>query len=73
MYRLAGLASFHVECQRLEDNKMSIREIRELLSAAGERRQRLGRQALDRQFDGPNSSLDVPQAPDDGPKALEES
>jgi hypothetical protein len=57
----------------LEDTKMSIREIRELLSAAGERRQRLGRQALDRQFDGPNSSLDVPQAPDDGPKALEES
>jgi hypothetical protein len=56
-----------------KEKRMSIREIRELLIAAGERRQRLGRQALDRQFDGRSSRLDVPQAPDDEPRALEEA
>jgi hypothetical protein len=52
---------------------MSIREIRELLIAAGERRQRQGQLARDRQLEGLSSRLDVSQAPDEEPKALEES
>jgi hypothetical protein len=52
---------------------MSIGEIRELLITAGERRQRLGRLALDRQLDGQSSRLDVSQTPDEEPKALEEN
>ena len=51
---------------------MSIREIRELLIAEGERRQRLGLLALDRQPDDRSSRLDVSQAPDEEPNALEE-
>jgi hypothetical protein len=56
-----------------EENEMSIREIRELLIAAGERRQRLGQLARDRQLEGQSSRLDVSQALDEEPKALEES
>jgi len=52
---------------------VSIREIRELLIAAGERRQRLGRLALDRQAEDWSSRLDVSQAPSEEPKALEEA
>ena len=55
-----------------KENAVSIREVRELLIVAGERRQRLGRLALDRQLDGRSSRLDVSQAPDEEPKALEE-
>jgi hypothetical protein len=51
---------------------MSIREIRELLTAEGERRQRLGVSALTRQPEDRSSRLDVSQAPDGEPKALEE-
>ena len=52
---------------------MSIREIRQLLIAEGERRQRLGLSALDRQPDDLSSRLDVSQAPSEEPKALEEA
>ena len=52
--------------------KVSIKEIRELLIAAGERRQRLGQLALGRQPADRSSRLDVSQAPDEEPKALEE-
>jgi hypothetical protein len=51
---------------------VTIREIRQLLIAEGERRQRLGLLALDRQLDGRSSRLDVSQAPSEEPKALEE-
>ena len=52
---------------------MSIREIRELLIVAGERRQRLGLLTLDRRPDDRSSPLDASQAPDEEPKTLEES
>ena len=52
---------------------MSISEIRELLIAEGERRQRLGLSALNRLPDDRSSPLDASQAPDEEPKALEES
>ena len=51
---------------------MTIREIRQLLIAEGERRQRLGLLALDRQAEDRSSRLDVSQAPGEEPKALEE-
>ena len=51
---------------------MSIREIRELLIVEGERRQRLGLSALNRQPDDRSSRLDASQAPDEEPQALEE-
>ena len=51
---------------------MSIREIRELLIAEGERRQRLGLSTLNRQPEERSSRLDVSQAPDGEAKALEQ-
>ena len=56
-----------------KESRVSTREIRELLIAAGERRQRLGRLALDRQAEDWSSRLDVSQAPSEEPKALEEA
>ena len=52
---------------------MSIREIRELLIAEGERRQRLGLSALNRHPGDWSSRLDASQAPDEEPQALEEA
>jgi hypothetical protein len=55
-----------------KETAVSIREIRELLIAEGERRQRLGQSALTRQPEDRSSRLDDSQAPDGEPKALEE-
>ena len=55
-----------------KENAVSIREIRELLIAEGERRQRLGLSALNRQPDDRSSRLDASQASHEEPKALEE-
>ena len=55
-----------------KEDAVSIREIRELLIAEGERRQRLGLSALDRQAEDRSSRLDASQAPDEEPQALEE-
>ena len=52
---------------------MSIKEIRELLIAEGERRRRLGSSALDKPAHDRSSRLDVSQLLGEEPKALEEA
>jgi len=55
-----------------KETAVSISEIRELLIAEGERRQRLGLSALNRHPGDWSSRLDASQAPDEEPQALEE-
>jgi len=68
-----GFAPFRSGAGARKETGMSIREIRELLIAEGERRQRLGLSALNRLPDDRSSPLDASQAPDEEPKTLEES
>ena len=55
-----------------KENGVSIRDLRELLAAAGERRRRLGLAALQGQPDDWGRSLTEPKSSSDEPKALED-
>jgi hypothetical protein len=50
---------------------MSIRDVRELLATAGDRRRRLGLATLQGQPDDWNQSLTEPKSSSDEPKAFE--